>query len=93
MSQPLLWSVIAGLFQQKTLPNMNVYFFLFFLNKVKATADFFDNDESDLFKKKPEVVPAAVSKVAEGRKESMGGKKVTLEVDFSIVRKELILEE
>ncbi|XP_043406475.1 WASH complex subunit 2C isoform X12 [Chelonia mydas] len=45
------------------------------LKSVKATADFFDNDESDLFKKKPEVVPAAVSKVAEGRKESMGGKK------------------
>ncbi|XP_074814660.1 WASH complex subunit 2C isoform X4 [Natator depressus] len=45
------------------------------LKSVKATADFFDNDEGDLFKKKPEVVPAAVSKVAEGRKESMGGKK------------------
>nr|XP_048711948.1 WASH complex subunit 2C isoform X2 [Caretta caretta] len=45
------------------------------LKSVKATADFFDNDEGDLFKKKPEVVPAAVSKVAEGHKESMGGKK------------------
>ncbi|XP_038264840.1 WASH complex subunit 2C isoform X4 [Dermochelys coriacea] len=45
------------------------------LKSVKATADFFDNDEGDLFKKKPEVVPAAVSKAAEVRKESMGGKK------------------
>ncbi|KAM7171214.1 WASH complex subunit 2A-like isoform 3-T3 [Macrochelys suwanniensis] len=42
---------------------------------VKSTADFFGNNEGDLFKKKPEVVPAGVSKAAEGRKESMGGKK------------------
>ncbi|XP_065409404.1 WASH complex subunit 2A isoform X26 [Chrysemys picta bellii] len=45
------------------------------LKSVKSTADFFDNDDGDLFKKKPEVVPAAVIKAAEGRKESMGGKK------------------
>ncbi|TFJ98065.1 protein FAM71E1 [Platysternon megacephalum] len=45
------------------------------LKSVKSTADFFDNDDGNLFKKKPEVVPAAVSKAAEGRKESMGGKK------------------
>ncbi|XP_039337438.1 WASH complex subunit 2A-like isoform X3 [Mauremys reevesii] len=44
------------------------------LKSVKSTADFFD-DDGDLFKKKPEVVPAAVSKAAEGRKESMGRKK------------------
>uniref|UniRef100_A0A674K3N5 FAM21/CAPZIP domain-containing protein n=1 Tax=Terrapene triunguis TaxID=2587831 RepID=A0A674K3N5_9SAUR len=45
------------------------------LKSVKSTADFFDNGDGDLFKKKPEVVPAAVVKAAEGRKESMGGKK------------------
>ncbi|XP_030426883.1 WASH complex subunit 2C isoform X3 [Gopherus evgoodei] len=43
------------------------------LKSVKSTADFFD-DDGDLFKKKAEV-PAAVSKAAEVRKESMGGKK------------------
>lgn len=40
----------------------------------KSAADLFDNEEGDFFEEEPDV-PAAVSKAAEGRKESMGGNK------------------